>query len=414
MEKSGQVLCRIRMSITFRTVNAATVAILIFTVLAFGCATSHQFSNPALRAQYERDFENRTLDLVEGFWQGSNEIGEGIGVLYRTDPERNGGFPFAGRGLSGVTRAPKSYVPRDPFQVAFRFKPSESPSIYTGQALMLLPSHSYWEDATLRILEPTTLEIEIHSVRPMMTRNKMQMHLVGPTTELQARLNRKNPSPAEASGNEFTSLGSGFLISSSMVVSSYHVVAEADNILCFVRGTAFPSRIWAQDQNVDLVLLELEKPVPTETPTISLAQLKNTRQGERVFAMGFPLQTVLGHGMRVHEGVVSSTVGINGNATELQIEMSINPGNSGGPILNQWGQAVGVVKSKLGMSYAMKTGTIPEGITFATKTDALQLLLRELEPELKPQGTLTNEPEMSLDQIAERFGGAVVRIEATR
>jgi hypothetical protein len=57
------------------------------------------YENPSLRAQYEEEFRNRTLDPIEGFWRSSNQYVEGVGVTYRIDPAQNDGFPYAARSI---------------------------------------------------------------------------------------------------------------------------------------------------------------------------------------------------------------------------------------------------------------------------------------------------------------------------
>ena len=63
----------------------------------------------------------------------------------------------------------------------------------------------------------------------------------------------------------------------------------------------------------------------------------------------------------------------------------MQPGNSGGPLLDESGNVVGVVVSKLGLKAARATGDIPQNVNYAVKsTYALALL----EPYLG-----ANEPE---------------------
>jgi hypothetical protein len=53
----------------------------------------------------------------------------------------------------------------------------------------------------------------------------------------------------------------------------------------------------------------------------------------------------------------------------------VQPGNSGGPLLDEDGNVIGVVVSKLGLKAAQATGDIPQNVNYAVKsTYALALL----------------------------------------
>jgi len=60
-----------------------------------------------------------------------------------------------------------------------------------------------------------------------------------------------------------------------------------------------------------------------------------------------------------------------------QISVPVQPGNSGGPLLDEDGNLIGVVVSKLGLGAARVTGDIPQNVNFAVKSAyALPLLVR--------------------------------------
>ena len=63
--------------------------------------------------------------------------------------------------------------------------------------------------------------------------------------------------------------------------------------------------------------------------------------------MGFPVFDV-SQSINITDGIVSSTVGLRGDRTHVQITAPVQPGNSGGPVLDRHGAQVAVVVSKVG------------------------------------------------------------------
>lgn len=98
--------------------------------------------------------------------------------------------------------------------------------------------------------------------------------------------------------------------------------------------------------------------------------------GEPVVVAGFPLRGLLADDLNVVTGEVSATSGFRGDAKHLQISAPVQQGNSGGPLLDQSGNVVGVVVSKLdAIKIAEKIGTLPQNVNFAIKAAVAKLLL---------------------------------------
>jgi len=67
-------------------------------------------------------------------------------------------------------------------------------------------------------------------------------------------------------------------------------------------------------------------------------------------------------------GIVSALAGLADDTRKLQISAPVQPGNSGGPVLDQSGNVIGVVDSKLNAIKTAKiTGDIPQNVNFAIK-----------------------------------------------
>ncbi|HBP67427.1 MAG TPA: 2-alkenal reductase, partial [Alcanivorax sp.] len=98
------------------------------------------------------------------------------------------------------------------------------------------------------------------------------------------------------------SLGSGVLVSSEgYVLTSYHVIRDADEILVALRdGRDAPARVVGTDPETDLALLQIAL---EDLPQIELNGPQPVSVGDVVLAIGNPL----GVGQTVSMGIVSAT-----------------------------------------------------------------------------------------------------------
>ncbi len=71
-------------------------------------------------------------------------------------------------------------------------------------------------------------------------------------------------------------------------------------------------------------------------------------------------------------GNVSAVAGLGDDTRYLQISAPIQPGNSGGPVLDENGNVVGVVVSKLNvLKVASAINDVPQNVNFAIKASVL-------------------------------------------
>src|SRR5208283_1893121 len=76
------------------------------------------------------------------------------------------------------------------------------------------------------------------------------------------------------------------------------------------------------------------------------------------------------------QGNVTATNGIGDDSRYLQISAPVQAGNSGGPLLDQNGNLVGVVSSKLNaLKVAIQDGDLPQNVNFAIKSAMLTTFL---------------------------------------
>ena len=95
-----------------------------------------------------------------------------------------------------------------------------------------------------------------------------------------------------------------------------------------------------------------------------------------VTVLGYPLSGLLG-GLNVTRGAVSAVTGLSGDSITMQITAPVQPGNSGGPVVDDKGQVVGVVVSKLdAQRLAERIGDIPQNVNFAIRGGVAKRYLR--------------------------------------
>jgi len=176
-------------------------------------------------------------------------------------------------------------------------------------------------------------------------------------------------------------LGSGFIVSpTGLVITNQHVTAGASEIVVTTRdGTDYPARLLGEDPFTDIAVLKIDG---TDLPVVSVGRSTDLLIGEWVVAIGNPFGYLLGNTEpSVTAGVVSA-VGRNlipsGNDQTvyvgmIQTDAAINPGNSGGPLVNAFGEVVGVNSS----IFSESGGSV--GIGFAIPIERALRVASELE-----------------------------------
>lgn len=162
-----------------------------------------------------------------------------------------------------------------------------------------------------------------------------------------------------------SSQGSGFVISSDgLLVTNYHVIENAAIIHVEIGDRLFTDEevtLIAAEEEWDLALLKVES---RDLPKLNLGQgTDDVGLGEAVVAMGNP------QGMKgtVSDGIVSAVGRDMGMAIELiQTSAPISKGSSGGPLLNMYGEVIGVNTMML---------TTGQNLNFAVPVDHIYLLM---------------------------------------
>ncbi len=137
------------------------------------------------------------------------------------------------------------------------------------------------------------------------------------------------------------SLGSGFIISKDgYIVTNDHVVRDAESIqVKLSNDKVYDAKVVGGDQKTDIAIIKINA---ADLPTAVLGDSDKLEAGQWAIAIGNPF----GLDRTMTVGVVSaigrSNMGIETYENFIQTDASINPGNSGGPLLNVYGEVIGI------------------------------------------------------------------------
>ena len=136
--------------------------------------------------------------------------------------------------------------------------------------------------------------------------------------------------------------GSGFLVSDTgLVVTNQHVVQGANSVgIRMAEGGSYTASVAGQHPTQDLAYLQIDSGGPF-TP-IAIGDSDAVRVGESVVVIGFPISDQLGAEPTMSQGIVSAK-----RDRFLQTDAPVNPGNSGGPMLDHFGNVIGVIVSRI-------------------------------------------------------------------
>ncbi len=152
-----------------------------------------------------------------------------------------------------------------------------------------------------------------------------------------------NPKVPPKYKQELMGLGSGMILDAQgHILTNYHVVGSASKIeVVLADGSRHTAKLVGTDPKTDLAVIKISAPVAL--PTVIFGDSDRLRVGEWVVAIGAPR----GLDKTVTQGIISAKHrrGIMDPMSYedfLQTDAPINPGNSGGPLLNLYGEVIGV------------------------------------------------------------------------
>ena len=137
--------------------------------------------------------------------------------------------------------------------------------------------------------------------------------------------------------------GTGFIINSDgLVVTNKHVIEGTSRVtLRETSGNSFEADVVGGHPTLDLAYIQIANRPGQFTP-IAIGDSDTVRVGESVIVIGFPIADALGSEPTVSQGIVSAL-----RDGLIQTDAPVNPGNSGGPMLDQLGNVIGVIVSRI-------------------------------------------------------------------
>ncbi|MDR0671726.1 MAG: S1C family serine protease [Oscillospiraceae bacterium] len=173
------------------------------------------------------------------------------------------------------------------------------------------------------------------------------------------------------------SSGSGIVMTEDgYVLTNNHVVQDADSISVVLNnGETYDVTQVRVDPRTDLAVLKIA------AAGLTAAEFGDSDQvevGDAAVVIGNPMGMELQS--TVTDGIISAIsrdiVVDDFRMTMLQTNCAINPGNSGGPLINEYGQVVGIISSKI-MSDYFSTYMV-EGLGFAIPINTVKPIVDEL------------------------------------
>ena len=187
-----------------------------------------------------------------------------------------------------------------------------------------------------------------------------------------------------------TGTGTGVILSSEgYIVTNCHVVEGALTVsIDLTDGRSFPATLVGADAVSDLAVLHIQA---EDLIAARFGDSGSLKVGDSVAAIGDPL----GRSLRgtFTDGIVSAInrdVTVGGRTmTLIQTNAALNSGNSGGPLINCYGQVIGINTLKIG-NFVDSAGV--EGIGFAIPSSTVKVIVDQL----ISQGYVSGRPTLGI------------------
>lgn len=184
--------------------------------------------------------------------------------------------------------------------------------------------------------------------------------------EVYARVNPATVLVVAEVDNASAAIGTGIIMTSDgYVITNAHVISGGNS--CWVllsSGFDYDARLVGYDADEDIAVLKLQN--AEGLPTAEFGDSELALVGDPVYAIGNPLGIELRGTLT--NGIISAInrdVELEGRTlTVLQTTAALNSGNSGGPLINRYGQVIGINTLKMSGTGSPDEATV-ESLGFA-------------------------------------------------
>lgn len=182
-----------------------------------------------------------------------------------------------------------------------------------------------------------------------------------------------------AQQGEKASVGTGVIMTADgYVITNAHVISGGES--CWVAthdNWSYDAKLVGYDALEDIAVLKLEN--AQDLPVAEFGDSALAQVGDPVYAIGNPLGLELRGTMT--DGIISAidrNVTLDGRSlTTLQTTAALNNGNSGGPLINRYGQVIGINTLKMSGRGIVGEATV-EGLGFALPISEARLVINDI------------------------------------
>ena len=278
----------------------------------------------------------------------------------KLDVKCTGGFQYQRRGYAGWGTGKVSCT--DGTKANFKFDAATSSKGYgsgeDNKGRFFFFAYGY-KESVARMMFETAAGDKLPKLGPKLippTVTLSRYPAIKETKKTQDLVARVNPQTVRIKSGE--SIGSGFFIGGEkLILTNSHVVGLRETVqIVYSDNTMTTGKVIGRSGDIDVALIDVYQPNTLPTP-VAFCYGGKPEVGESVIAIGNPV----GLGTTVTKGIVSGLRGA-GIGQQIQTDTPVNPGNSGGPLINNKGEVIGIVTSKLG-------GIGIDNIAFAIPTE---------------------------------------------
>ena len=174
-----------------------------------------------------------------------------------------------------------------------------------------------------------------------------------------------------------TSIATGFVYSNDgMVLTNYHVIADAYSAVITINGESFPiTSVLAFDETIDLAVVKIDA---TNCKHATICT-ESVAVGRTVYAIG----SSRGMTNTFSKGIVTYSNRVVDGVSHIQHDASITNGNSGGPLINEYGEVIGIntwkIEDSQNLNFAVSVAEINK-LVFGPPTTLAELYAKNTSP----------------------------------